>query len=365
MPFYLQDPIPGKTKYYSIRGTHGAVYFANAKSTKATEREAALRIKRTWERLAEQGKLPDGRDIADAHKPVNVKDTVTFADAAQKYIIHKSLAEGSKPWKFINNIVEHRSPKHGLVGKLLCKNFNDDLVMDIAQERHAGAPASTRNRGVYTPIKAVLKRSGFGDLCANILRPDGWNSYSHDSFINFGDELDAVLTAADRIDNELGLYCELLAYTPTRKGMVDTLHVHEVDLDAGTARFPGLGAESRTKNGEGQTVPLTPRLVARLRAHLAGKASNELVFSQTGKTTRNFWRALAAVPGLIERLPKRHRGFHLLRHSYGTEMNARGVSLVGTGGWKTQKAADLYKHKVSPDALKVLELPTRPLLVAV
>jgi hypothetical protein len=373
MPFYLQAPIQGKTKFWYVRGTHGSInidaWKKGGRSTRATTERCADRIKQRWERLAEYGYLPDGTHITVANapvEPVNPKDVMTFADAAAKYIEWKGLVEGSKPWRFINRMVEHKSPKHGVLGKLLCKNVVDDVVLAAASECFgATGKAATKNRGVYSPIIAVLNRAGFGEITANIKRPVGWNSYAHCNFIQVGDELDALLTAADQLGDELGLFCEMLAYTPTRYGMMLGLRVCDVNLDDATAYFRGLGVDARTKNGESQLCALTERLVVRLRAHVAGKDPNALVFSRRGKTTRNFQKALRAVPGLFERLEPRHRGYHVLRHTYGTAMTRLGVNLLDTGGWKSPQAAALYKHVVSPEARRVAELPSRPLLAPV
>jgi integrase len=129
-----------------------------------------------------------------------------------------------------------------------------------AAEVYPVATAATRNRQVYTPIIAVLRRAG---IKADFERPIGWKSPKSVSWLE-PQQAFAVLAAADQHDPEFGLFLRLLLYTGMRLGEAISIKLSYVELDAKRIYLP------KTKNADARRVHLTPELVVALANHPRG-----------------------------------------------------------------------------------------------
>jgi hypothetical protein len=70
------------------------------------------------------------------------------------------------------------------------------------------ATAATRNREVYTPVSAVLKRAGYE---FRIRRPKGWRGSIVRRWL-WPEQAWRVIDAAYGVDSELGLLCVMLLF---------------------------------------------------------------------------------------------------------------------------------------------------------
>ena len=95
MPIKLIDPRPGKTPYYTGRGTHRGVYVE--RSTKFTSKQKAKECIARWEREIERGEY----DKKPTEPVIGPKREATFADAALAYL----RADGEP--NYIGAIVEY------------------------------------------------------------------------------------------------------------------------------------------------------------------------------------------------------------------------------------------------------------------
>ncbi len=132
MPLTLRPPRAGKTPYWTIRGTYLGVYIEQ--STGTSRREIAERLVRKKRDEIERGA------VARPGEP-------TFADAAINYMI----AGGER--NFMTPLLHH-------FGTMALSAIDQAAIDQCAAALYPDATAATRNRQVYTPISAVLKRAG-------------------------------------------------------------------------------------------------------------------------------------------------------------------------------------------------------------
>src|SRR5262249_51081008 len=136
-----------------------------------------------------------------------------FAAAAAAYMI-----AGGDP-RFLGPLIKHFA--HTPLDKM------DQVQLDnAATEIYPDASAATRNRQVYTPVVAVLRRAG---IERQFKRPLGWKSPKGVSWLT-PEHAFAVLKAADAIDTEFGLFLRLLLYTGMRLGEAISIKLAQVDL---------------------------------------------------------------------------------------------------------------------------------------
>src|SRR6516165_3074551 len=150
MPWKLVPPRKGRSPYWYIRGHYLGTALDN--STGTADRRAAATILATWKRQAERGEFSTKRTSEPA--------PATFLSAAVAYM----QAGGERQY------IERILTKWG--EKPLAEI--DQIAIDtLAAELYPEAPAATRNRQVYTPISAILKRAG---IDKRFKRPKGWQS---------------------------------------------------------------------------------------------------------------------------------------------------------------------------------------------
>lgn len=317
MPLKLYPPRPGKTPNWQIRGTlHGVrVDESSGTPVEAKARKVRARIEAEIERGAFQ-------------KP----GEKTFADAVEAYL------DAGGDDRFLGPLTLH-------FGEKACRLIDQDAIDKAAKALYPSATPATRNRQVYTPTLAILKRAGFRPI---VQRPAGAQGETKVHFQK-PEQLERLLAAAHDEDPELALLFLTLGFTGLRITECLRIRKGEVWL-AESFLFCG-----KTKNGEPRAVHLPPLLVDALRPHLEGKDDADRVF----RFTKNKW-LYARAHRAYKAAKVDHGGqpFHIQRHTFGAWMKRAGADLVGTGAWKSQTAAKRYEGVIpSEEAQKADRLP--------
>lgn len=329
MPWKLIPPRPPHTKFWYIRGKYCG--FRLDHSTGAGEERAAKRILATWRKLAERGEFKLGQPEPERSAP-------TFARAAASYM------KAGGECQFMERILTAWPAK-------LLADIDQIAIDSLADELYPDAPASTRNRQVYTPVSAVLKHVG---VERKIKRPKGWRGNKRTFWLK-PEPTFALLEAASAIDAEFGIFCTLLNYTGLRLGEALALTVENVDLSRGYAYVPD------TKTGEPRAVHLPPVCITALANHPKGlDRSGRLFRFHAGQRLDDRLRMACRRSNIA--LPKRTL-FHVFRHNYGTWMRLYGgldgLGLIRTGVWADMDSVERYSHsETSAEARRADELPT-------
>jgi integrase len=337
MPLKLKPPRAGKSPYWYVRGTYLRITLD--RSTQTVELRAAKTILKRWRGEIERG------EYCAVSAPVVAKPT--FLAAAVAYI----QAGGERA--FLKPIIEHTGTD--AIRDMLLTNIDQLAIDRLATALYPRATAQTRNRQVYTPVSAVLKRAG---IEKRILRPKGWRGRKSVSWLE-PEQAFALFAAADAIAAEFGLFLRLLCYTGMRLSEALAVTIGQVDLSRAAIYLP------ETKNGEARTVHLTPELVAALANHPRGLdryKADRLIRYHAGGRLRDMLKLAMARAGLS--FPSRQCGFHLFRHTWATWMRRYGgldtSGLVETGAWRDPKSAARYEHlDVTEEARKADKLPWR------
>src|SRR5262249_8738004 len=241
MPWKLVPPRAGKTRWDYIRGTYLGIRLDH--STGTSEKEAARRILATWRKQAVRG------EFSLDHKVDRPVAPATFVQAATTYM----QAGGSG--QFLEPIL--KAWKDRLLADI------DQIAIDaLAVELYPQATAATRNRQVYTPVSAVLKRAG---IKIEVLRPKGWRGQKSTSWLG-PDQAFALFDAADAIALEFGLLCRFLCYTGLRLSEALSRKLRDVQVDRAYLYLPD------SKTGEPRGCHLPPKLVQWMRAQPARTA---------------------------------------------------------------------------------------------
>lgn len=324
MPIKPIPPRPGKTPFWYGKGTY--LGFFVERSTKAVRKTVALKVIAEWERDIERGRFA-------------TKGEDTFLSAAVAY----GRAGGDD--RPVARLIEH-------FGEKPLSQIDQAEIDAAADALFPNAAPATRNREVYTPVSAILKRAG---VEFKIRRPQGSRGRELTGWL-WPEQAQRLFVAADTIDREFGLFLRFLCYTGvrlsegTRHFVTDNLRLSE-----GFAFIP------KTKNGKPRPVHLPPHIVAALANHPRGlERAGEQVF-RFHKSGRLYDLLDAAAKAAGLALPER-QAFHIFRHTYGSWMrryaglDTRG--LVGTGAWDCEQSASRYAHTIaSEDARRADNLP--------
>jgi integrase len=327
MPWKLVPPREGKTPFWYVRGKYLGI--ALDRSTGARERRAATTIFNTWKRQAERGEYA---------KPAEAADPGLFLSAAKAYM----LAGGER--QYVEAIGVKWAAKR-------LADIDQVAIDTLAAELYPNAPASTRNRQVYTPVSAILKHVG---IDKKIKRPKGWRG-SKRTFWLQPEPTFALLAAAAALDAEFGIFCTLLNYTGLRLSEGLGLQCEAVELQREFAYVPD------TKTGEPRAVYLPPVVVAALAGHPRGLARKGRLFRfHNGGALRDKLFMACGSAGVA--LPRR-TAFHVFRHNYGTWMRLYagldGLGLVRTGVWADMDSVERYSHsEATAEARQAAKLPT-------
>jgi integrase len=328
MPLKLKPPRPGKTTYWSIRGTYLGCYVN--RSSGSREKAFAEKLRRKLERDIERGVLSGGTKASG------------FAAAAAAYM--KAGGDG----KYLAPLILHF--QHTPLADI------DQLTIDhAAAELYPLATAATRNRQVYTPISAVLKRAG---IERKIKRPKGWRGRKLTHWLS-AEQARGIFEATARIDapaqtrTKFRIYLRMLCYTGMRMSEpLKKLDKADVNLATATATLPGM------KNDRDRLVYLPPVVVDDLRQLPGGLEGTGRLFSfHAGGRLRDLLKMTLAEAGVV--LPRRV-AFHVFCHTWATWMRQYGdvdtFDLVRTDRWADPESANRYAHVVVSEQARRADL---------
>ena len=319
MPLKLIPPRKGKSPHWSIRGTYLGVYVN--RSTKAGKRTVAAKV------LAQITDDIERGEFAQPGEP-------TFASAAAAYM----KAGGERT--YMTKLLEH-------FGETTISRIDQAAIDAAAVTLYPEASAATRNRQVYTPCSAVLRRGG---VSLNLRRPTGAQGNKQTAWL-WPEEAHRLFEEAEKLDKDFAALLIVLCYTGLRLSEALGLTWDKVRLQDGYAYVPD------TKTDEPRSVFLPPVSVAAL-ANIDRRSARVFGFNKSGHLY-HLLRATAARASvdLLER-----SAFHIFRHTYATWMRryagADSQALIATGAWKDRKSVDRYTHTVvSEEAQKAALLP--------
>lgn len=330
---------PRKSPNWSIRGTYLGTY---VDETTGTPVEAiAKQFLTSKKREIERGR------IAAPVEPQAATET-TFDEAALSYI------EGGGDGRYLGRYDPDRGEwTSGVIPHLTGKALSEitqQVIDNVAVAMYPHASAATKNRHVYTPISAVLKRAG---LEFQVRRPKGWRGQRRIVWMQ-PDQAFKMLDAAKQIDAEFAIFLAFLLYTGCRLSDALRLRCDRLILSEAFAYF------EVTKNEEPRGVHLPPFLVAEMANHPRGleRIGKVFRFTKCGRIYQLMAKVKAAVGPEVERV-----SFHIFCHTWATWMRRYAgldtTGLVATTRWKDRASAAIYEHVVaSEEARKADLLPT-------
>ena len=326
MPFKLIPPTPGRSQYWRVRGTEFGVYID--RGTQTRERREAARFLSAWRE--------DAQRVALSGAPV--KSAPTFASAALAYM----QADGER--RFLAPLLEH-------FGETPLSDIDQASIDGAAVALYPDSSPATRNRQVYSPVSAILRRSG---VALPLRRPKGAQGERRTDCLT-PDQAFALLAAANELHLHFGALLTVLLYGGVRLSEALRLTWADIDLNAATALI------RKTKNDTPVTTHLTPFAVSTL-ANLPDRAGR--IFKLT-KGGRLYSLLAEAEEKAGFKLPE-GVAFHILRHTHGTWRRRYAgqdtSSLVDTGLWKSRAAASRYEHFAATEESRKADLfpaPTR------
>lgn len=344
MPLKLIPPRKGKSPYWSVRGTYLGQHVD--RSTKTAKRAVAKQALEKWQREIEQGQF-------------SLPGEATFLSAAVAYM------KGGGDRRPIKKLLDHFGDKP-------LRQIDQAAIEAAAVTLLPNHSAATRNREVFTPVSAILKRAG-RDF--EIRRPKGSRGRVIRRWL-WPEQAWRVIDAAYRVDAELGTMCIMLLFGGLRISEQLAMVCDDVRLDEAFAFVPD------SKNGEPQPMHLTPYMITTLSGHPRGldRPGQRLFrFHKGGGLDFKLIQACAIASGI--EAPKRvKRGskwpeippyefdwvtWHTFRRSYATWMRRYGglddKDLVDTHRWRGIELASRYAQTVVREAARKADiLPTPP-----
>jgi len=308
--FKLVEPRLPLSPYWRVRGTEFGRYLNI--STKCTDKASAAKF------------LKRLRDAANADflAPPDPHKGATFADAALAYL------QGNGEKRFLLPLIKH-------FGEWPISKIDQGAIDGAAVTLYPNATPATRNRQVYAPMSAVLRRYGVNIL---LKRPKGATTGRRTDWLRPEQAL-ALLDAARAIHERFGALNTFLLYTGVRLSEALRLEWKDVDLDRVVAHI------GKTKNGEPLTVHLSQPIIDAISG-LDRSRKRRLVFGLTRDGELYKWWSQAERQAGIE-LPARS-AFHVLHHTYAVYMRRFGgldtSGLIATGRWKSRDVASRYEH---------------------
>jgi integrase len=314
----LKDPKPGRSPYYRVRGTYLGVYVDE--STRTTDKKLAAK------RLAQIRTEIERGQFGRRSEPTFLSATIAYIEAGgeDRYVGHYDESTGK--W---SGLIAH-------FGEKPLSKIDQAAVDAAAIALYPNASVATRNRQVYTPVSAVIRRAG---IKLDLRRPKGANGEKRTDWLT-PEQAFAVLEAASD-DREWRAFLAFMLYTGCRLSEATSLCCDLVNLAEAWAHIP------RTKNGLPREAHLPPALIGEMANHPRGldrRGEPVFRFRKCGriyaKLSATFAKAGVAKPGRVS--------FHIFRHSFGTWMRRYGgadtKALLSTGAWLDPHSAARYAH---------------------
>jgi integrase len=319
VPLKLIPPKPGRSPNYVIRGTHLGVRVYRSAGTPT--RAIADALRKQIQRDIECGALRRGGK--------------TFAGAV---VVYRN--DGGSD-RYIRPLLVH-------FREALVDTIDQDAIDKAAIKLYPHASPSTRNRQVYTPMSAILRRAGIVML---LKRPRGSAGTPRTRWLRY-DEAMRLLDASAEIDQYFAALIAFLLYTGCRLNEALNLRPADINLAAGIAYV------GKTKNGEARDVHLPPHIVADL-ANLEMNDGQHIFRSVKCPSLYDKLDRAAKIAGVELSVGE---AFHVFRHTWGKWMRTYGgldtSGLVATKAWKSRNAAARYEHvDISEEAKKADLLP--------
>jgi integrase len=265
----------------------------------------------------------------------------TFADAANVYL------DDSGEKRFIKPLALH-------FGNTAIKQIDQRAIDEAAAKLYPDAAPATRNRQVYSPMIAILRRAGVSTL---FRRPKGGTGEERSIWL-WPEQFEALLKAASELDPELAILFLFLVSTGARLSEALGMKCTDVRLSEGFA-FCG-----KTKNGKPRPMHVPAAVVVALRGHprkLDRGEARVFRWTRCGSLYLLAGRAYARAGVDDGGAP-----FHVLRHTYGTWMrryaNADERDLLETGAWSDPKSVRRYTHTVIGESARLADALPLPLL---
>lgn len=307
MPLKLQDPRPGKSPNYSIRGTYLGVTVDRTAGT--ADRKKAQKVLNAIREEIERG----------AFVP---KGALNFAEAALSYV------KNGGDRRFLDPLTEHFTTTPMM-------SIGQDQIDEAAHMLYPGASPATRNRQVYTPMSAIMQHA---KMNVRLRRPKGAQGAEKTEWMT-PEQAEKLLAGAEAEDMEFRVFLALLCYTGLRLSEALAIECEQIDLGHSMIFIP------KTKNGEARAVHIAQPLIAELANHPQGLSRKGRLFrfNKNGRlyTLMRKAKTKAGLPNVT---------FHTCRHTWATWMRRFGKldtkGLVGTGAWKDEKSASRYQHVV-------------------
>ena len=253
--------------------------------------------------------------------------TRTFAEAARRY-----MSAGGEA-AFLPPIIRR-------LGERTLASIMPEDLRQVAREIHPDAKASTRNRQVITPTRAVINHAAQLGWCATIQVKNFATEKVQRATVDRG-WLDAFMAEADRTVPHLAAAMLFMHQNGVRVGEVCRVLPGDVDLDARTILL------RKTKTDAFVAKHMTRELAARVAALLEGCDAEEPVFGYRHRTAVRQRMQAVCRRAKIPFVPTHQAG----RHSFATAALAAGASLkevMEGGGWKTAKMVlEIYAHAES------------------
>jgi integrase len=344
MPLKLFPPRPGKTPYWSVRGSYLGQYVD--RSTKATKRSVAQKMLGKWQAEIEQGTF-------------SLPGEVTFLSAAVSYM------QSGADRRPVKKLLDHFRDKP-------LRQIDQQTIEVAALTLFPDHSAATRNREVFTPVSAILKHAGHD---FKIRRPKGSRGRVIRRWL-WPEQAWRVIDAAYQVDLELGLLCVMLLFGGLRISEQLSMMCDDVRIDESFAFVPD------SKNGEPQPVHLTPYMVEKLQAHPRGlnrPGERLLRFHKGGGLDFKLITASCIASG-IEAPKRAKRGsqwpklppyefewvtWHTFRRTYATWMRRYGglddKDLTDTSRWRSIESASRYAQTVAGEAARKADLLPTPM----
>jgi integrase len=298
--------------------------------SKLTEARALL----TNARLAKRLKSGNGKSSKGLYVG---SDAPTFASGMIAYV------NAGHDDRFLHPLLEHFK-------EMPLANINQSAIDDAAVKLYPDALPATRNRQVYSPVSAILKRNGFH---TPIKRPAGSQGTQRTFWLNEAQAF-ALLREAKKLHARFGALSVFLLYTGCRLNEALKLEWSAVELERG---FAYVG---KTKNGQPRAVYLPAPAVSALAAIKPDTGKGKVFRLSKSGFLYNALADASKAAGI--EIPD-GVAFHVFRHTYGAWMRRHAgldtSGLVATGAWKSRVAASVYEHTdVSEEARKADRLPT-------